>query len=205
MSLQQRYWYCQGAGAATTLRGVGSDEQPKLVWDAWVGTSVVHVCCARQAMSSRSLPHFCLPLPSSSIPLPGISLGLDHRLDTRSGWVMSAPVSSTATTTVFRPPHRVIGKVGWCVLQPGGWVEAVRAQTIRPVCHMHATSMSALGGGREFTSTGYESRPLPCHTFGDVPRCVCPNFCQLPRELALLLLQAPPLAASGRTVAALAH
>lgn len=50
----------------------------------------------------------CSPFLSSSIPLPGISLLLTHRLPARSGCEVSTPVSSTATTRLLCPAHAAL-------------------------------------------------------------------------------------------------
>ena len=43
------------------------------------------------------------PLPSSSMPLPGISKGLRQRLAARSGWLVCTPESMTQTAVVLVP------------------------------------------------------------------------------------------------------
>ena len=46
------------------------------------------------------------PLPSSSMPLTGISFGFVQMFETRSGWVKSMPLSITPTTTSEEPVVR---------------------------------------------------------------------------------------------------
>ncbi len=70
-------------------------------WVPWKSSASWTVLSSLQ--KSQPLTSSILPLPSLSMPSPGVSPGLTHARPARSGWERSTPSSITATTRLGLP------------------------------------------------------------------------------------------------------
>ena len=115
MNPQPRMSSMQPASAAVSLHAPADGQECKhLSQDSghcWLALSAQAVSTWRssheqlaQVPSQGTTGQAVLPpLPSSSMPFPGISKGFLQRLAVRSGWLVCTPESITQTAVVFAP------------------------------------------------------------------------------------------------------